>query len=216
MDKNTEKKFIQSPMAIICYVLAALMLIYACFQAGSTVKQINEYYSSYGMTAKPSEYLAYVIQAMIEPLLHAVTIFMFGYILNTIRKMDPGNYKTAEELMAIEEAKKEAKSKKQAARSEAKADKSGATEAEDEAVRTDFEESLKAELKADAKLSGAAAGKNRKGSGDNTGKSVGTRSKTSKATTAKSNAAKSGAAKTGSRSNGSKSSKSGTSKTKQQ
>ena len=88
MDKNSEKKFIQSPVAIICYVLAAIMLIYACFQAGSTVQQINEYYSGYGMTAKPSEYIAYVLQAMMQPLLYAVTIFMLGYILNAVRKMN--------------------------------------------------------------------------------------------------------------------------------
>ena len=32
MDKKNEKKFIQSPVAIICYVVAALMLVYACYQ----------------------------------------------------------------------------------------------------------------------------------------------------------------------------------------
>ena len=46
MDKKNEKKFIQSPVAIICYVLAALMVVYACYQGGSTVKQINEYFES--------------------------------------------------------------------------------------------------------------------------------------------------------------------------
>ena len=151
MDKKNEKKFIQSPVAIICYVVAALMLVYACYQGGSTVKQINEYYAGYGMSAKASEYVMYVLQAMLEPLFHAIVIFMAGYILTAVRKLDSKNYKTAAEIIEAAEAKKEAREKKQVAKGDAKAAKAGHEVSKEESVRADFTESLDAELKADAK-----------------------------------------------------------------
>lgn len=151
MDKNKEKKFMQSSITIICYVFAALMLVYACYQGGSTVNQINEYYASYGMDAKATEYVSYVFQAMLEPVFHAVVIFMAGYILNAVRKLDPKNYKTVAEIAEIEDAKKEAKDRKQAAKGEAKAAKAGHEASKEESVRADFTESLDAELKADEK-----------------------------------------------------------------
>ena len=89
---RVNKVYKQSPIAIACYVLAALMILYACFTAGNTVKQINEYYSAYGMSASAKEYITYVAQALIEPLIHAFTFFMAGYILTAVRKLDPKNY----------------------------------------------------------------------------------------------------------------------------
>ena len=183
MNKKNEKKFIQSPIAIICYILAALMLIYACFQGGSTVKQINDYYAIYGMNAKPSEYFTYVLQAMLDPLIHAFTFFIAGYILNAVRKLDPKNYKTAEELVEIEEAKKEAREKKQAAKGEAKIAKSEgkgakagfAAASNEDSVRADFSESLEAELKSDARAASGAkkkSGQNRSRNSQNKGGSA--------------------------------------------
>ena len=187
MDKKNEKKFIQSPIAVICYILAALMLIYACFQAGSTVKQINEYYSSYGMSAKASEYVTYVLQAILDPLIHAFTFFIAGYILNAVRKLDPKNYKTVEELVEIEEAKKEAKEQKQAAKgevkaakSEAKAAKAGFTASKEESVRADFSESLEAELKSDAKAADGVKKKSGQSRSRNSQNKNGSKSSSSK------------------------------------
>ena len=45
---DKKKKFRRSPVTVICFVLAALMLIYACYQGGSTIHQINDYYAQLG------------------------------------------------------------------------------------------------------------------------------------------------------------------------
>lgn len=160
MDKKNEKKFIQSPVAIVCYLIAALMLVYASYQGGSTVKQINEYYAGYGMSAQASEYVKYVFQAVMEPIFHAIIIFMAGYILNAVRKLDPKNFKSADELAEMKEAKKLAKEKKQAAKGEAKAVMAGHEVSKDESVRADFAESLDAELKAEDKPAKSTSRKN--------------------------------------------------------
>ena len=89
---KVEKKYRQSALVILCYVLAGAMLIYACYNAGNTVHQINEYYSGYGMTPNLGEIITYVAQAMLEPLIHAFTFFIAGVILNAVRKLDPNNY----------------------------------------------------------------------------------------------------------------------------
>lgn len=192
MDKKNEKKFIQSPVAIICYVLAALMVVYACYQGGSTVKQINEYYASYGMSAKPMEYVTYVLQGMLEPLIHAFTFFIAGYILNAVRKLDPKNFKTASEMADLEDAKKEAKDRKQAAKGEAKAAKAGHKPSEEESVRADFAESLEAELKSDAKTSKSGSRRSGQSRSRNGQSKSGSKSTGSKSTGSRSNSPKSG------------------------
>ena len=95
MKKNNEikeKVYKQSPVAICCYVIAAALLVYACYMAGSTVSQIKQYYSGYGMDPSAKEYFTYVLQAMIDPLIRAVLVFMAGYVLTAVRKLDPNNY----------------------------------------------------------------------------------------------------------------------------
>ena len=107
IDKVKEEKvYKQSWIAIVCYVAAAAMLIFACYTAGATVKQINEYYSSYGMDPTAKEYVTYVLQAMVDPLVRALLIFMAGYILTAVRKLDPKNYveKKLEEVSVSDEA----------------------------------------------------------------------------------------------------------------
>lgn len=180
MDKKNEKKFIQSPVAIICYVLAALLLVYACYQGGSTVGQINEYYAGYGMSAKPSEYVMYVFQAMMEPVLHAIVIFMAGYILTAVRKLDPKNYKTAAEIADMEESKKEAKEKKQVAKGDAKAAMAGHKVSHEDSVRADFAESLDAELKAEGKPAKSTSRKSGQSKSKNTQNKSGSKSESDK------------------------------------
>ena len=223
MDKKNEKKFIQSPVAIICYVLAALMLIYACYQGGSTVNQINEYYAGYGMSAKPTEYVMYVFQAMLEPVFHAIVIFMVGYILTAVRKLDPKNYKTVAEIADMEEAKKEAREKKQVAKGDAKAAMAGRKVSKEDSVRADFSESLDAELKADAKATKSTSRKSGQSKSKSTQSKSGSKTGTGKSGESKSGS-KTGTGKSGESKSGSKSgsgtrkssSKSGSSKSRTQ
>ena len=136
---TANKKFMQSPIAIACYVFAALMLVYACYQAGSTIDQINQYYLSMGTQARPIEYILYVPQAMLGSLVNAFIFFMGGYILNAVRKLDPKNYKSEAEIKKEKAAKEAKKAEKEAAKAAVKEPAKTAKES--------FEESLEAELK---------------------------------------------------------------------
>ena len=136
---TANKKFMQSPIAMACYVFAALMMIYACYQAGSTIDQINQYYMSMGTQARPIEYILYVPQAMLGSLVNAFIFFMGGYILNAVRKLDPKNYKSEAEIKKEKAAKEAKKAEKEAAKAAVKEPAKTAKES--------FEESLEAELK---------------------------------------------------------------------
>ena len=106
-----EKKLRQSPIVIALYVLAVLVLIYAFYQVGSTVKYIASYYSQYGMSPSFGESVGYVLSAVYQPLVMAILLGAAGYILNEVRALNPAYYATKEELEAIKAARKAAKSK---------------------------------------------------------------------------------------------------------
>jgi hypothetical protein len=123
---TSEKKYKGSVIAVIFYVLAALMLIYTCYQAGNTVASIKEYYAQYQMNATPSEYVTYILQSALEPLFNAVVLFALGYIINEVRKNNPAYYISEEEKADAKDAKKAAKDEKLAAKGEAAAAKEAA------------------------------------------------------------------------------------------
>lgn len=143
---DTKKKFRRSAATVICYVLAALMLIYTCYQIGSTIHMINEYYAQYGMSATPLEYFTYISQNALTPLINAVVFFMLAKILDEVRKNNPANYKSDDDIIEEDAAKKEAKDQKKIDKGEkaaAKAaEKAGAKTVsetkEDEPVIADF------------------------------------------------------------------------------
>ena len=85
MNDNT-KKYRRSAVSIACYVVAVLMLFYVIYMAGNTVSQINQYYAQYDMKAQPMEYVTYILQTVLEPLINAAIFFMFGYVLDEVRK----------------------------------------------------------------------------------------------------------------------------------
>jgi hypothetical protein len=96
------KKLKVSPVVIICYVLAALSLVYFCYLLGTTYKTIADYYSAYGMKPQFGETVAYILQSAVTPLVNTILLFMAGYILNAVRKLDPNNYVEVE-APAVEE-----------------------------------------------------------------------------------------------------------------
>lgn len=106
-----EKKLRQSPIVIALYALAVLVLIYAFYQVGSTVKYIASYYSQYGMSPSFGEAAGYVLSAVYQPLVMAILLGAAGYILNEVRALNPAYYATKEELEAIKAARKATKSK---------------------------------------------------------------------------------------------------------
>ena len=95
MDENN-RKYKLSPVAIICYVLAAGVLLYTCYMVGSLCAEIRAYYGQFGLSAPLSIYLTYSLQSL-SPLFYAIVFFMLGYILDTVRKADPANYYVKED-----------------------------------------------------------------------------------------------------------------------
>ena len=160
-NSTANKVYKHSPIAIACYVLAGAMLLYASYIAGNTFKQVSEYFAAYGMPATAKDYISYVAQAMLDPLMHAFTFFMAGYILTAVRKLDPKNYVPAKPAKKPE-AKKEDNTvefSKPAEKTETKVAKVAdekkkavsETEKKEEtttkSAKEEFEESLEAELK---------------------------------------------------------------------
>ena len=151
---STEKKYRRSAVSVICYILAAVLLVYVCYLIGSTVATINEYYAQYGMKAQPSEYVTYISQSALEPLFYTIAVFMFGFILDAVRKNNPANFVSDAEIEDAKAAKKEAKDAKKFAKGEAAAEKAGHKTTDEASVEADFaksfDEDLKAEMKSDA------------------------------------------------------------------
>ena len=171
------KKYRRSVMSIACYAVALLMLLYIVYLVVSTASQIGQYYAQYDMKAQPMEYFAYIMQAIMEPLINTAVFFMLGYILDEVRKNNPAYYLSDEELEQIKAAKQEAKVAKQeerAARKAAAAEEAAAAKAEPVAtaemsVEEDFVRSLDEELNKDAvkKAPRKKSGSSQKKTGEN-------------------------------------------------
>lgn len=128
---NMNKKFRKSPIAIACYVIAALILIYTISTIVGTVTYLQDYFAAYGMTmaSNMKDSLSYILSSCVQPLSFAVLIFMAGYILEEVRSQNPDYYYTDEEAAARKAAKAEAKAAKKAAKEKAKEAKAIATDA---------------------------------------------------------------------------------------
>lgn len=100
-----EKKLRKSPVTIILFVLAAIMLIYALYLVGSTIAYIVNYYAQYGMSPQLGESVGYVLQSTYQPLGLAILIGAAGFILKEVRALNPANYVTKEEIAVAKAAK---------------------------------------------------------------------------------------------------------------
>lgn len=125
------KRFRRSPVAIICYVIAILITCYFIGVTISTLITIHDYYAQYDMQAGFGETMAYLLQNGLTILVNAVVVFMAGFILEEVRKLNPSNWTTDEERAEAREAKQLAREQKQAAKGEAARIRAGVvTEAE--------------------------------------------------------------------------------------
>lgn len=174
--KKDGKKYRRSGISVACYVIAILMFGYVCYQIGTTVQTINEYYAQYGMSAQPLEYVTYTLQSALQPIVYTIVIFMLGYILDAVRRNNKAYYLSDEEVLEAKEEKKQAREAKKYAKGEAAALKAGNVTAAEDSVEADFAKSLNEELKADEKKAEAKSenrkprsnnrsGQNRQGAG---------------------------------------------------
>ena len=138
------KKFRRSPVAIVCYAIAALVFVYFAAVVVSTIISINQYYSSYGMSPGFGETLGYILQNGLTQLVSAITIFMAGFILEEVRKLNPANWKTDEEIAEEREARMMEKEAKIIAKGEEAKAKAEAAAEKAEALEDKFDEKLEA------------------------------------------------------------------------
>ncbi len=115
------KKFRRSPFTIACYVIAAMFAAYFVTIVISTVTTINQYYAAYDMSPTFGEVASYLFQQGTMPLFAAIGTFMAGIILDEVRKGNPANWASDEEISEAKEAKRLAKEAKQIAKGEAAA-----------------------------------------------------------------------------------------------
>ena len=115
------KKFRRSPFTIACYVLAAMFAAYFVTIVISTVATITQYYAAYDMSPTFGEVAGYLFQQGTMPLFAAIGTFMAGIILDEVRKGNPANWASDEEISEAKEAKRLAKEAKQIAKGEAAA-----------------------------------------------------------------------------------------------
>ena len=92
------KKFRKSPIAIACYVFAAIFAAYFIVTEATTISTIYQYYAPYDMTPTFGEVAGYMIQQGMQPLVAAIVTAMAGIILEAVRKLDPANWATDDEI----------------------------------------------------------------------------------------------------------------------
>lgn len=115
------KKFRRSPFTIACYVFAAMFAAYFVAVVIGTVSTITQYYAAYDMSPTFGEVANYLFQQGTMPLFAAIGTFMAGVILDEVRKGNPANWASDEEISEAKEAKRLAKEAKQIAKGEAAA-----------------------------------------------------------------------------------------------
>lgn len=74
--KDNEKKYRRSALSIVCYAVAALMILYIIYMMGNTVAQVNQYYAQYQMKAQITDYFTYILQTIISPLMNTFMFFI--------------------------------------------------------------------------------------------------------------------------------------------
>jgi hypothetical protein len=135
------KKFRRSPFTIACYVIAAMFAAYFVSVVIGTVATISQYYAAYGMSPTFGEVAGYLFQEGTSPLFAAIGTLMAGIILDEVRKANPANWASDEEISEAKEAKRLAKEAKQIAKGEAAA-AAAASAAEnagsDETIKPEF------------------------------------------------------------------------------
>jgi hypothetical protein len=137
------KKFRRSAFSIACYVFAAIFAAYFVAVVISTVSTISQYYAAYQMSPTFGEVVGYLLQNGVTPLVAAILTFMAGLTYDEVRRINPANWASDDEISEAKEAKRLAKEAKQIAKGEA-----AKAAAEAKAPAADDDESVKPEFSA--------------------------------------------------------------------
>ncbi len=126
------KKLKTSKVIIGLYVCTGIVSVYALYAIFNSITYLRNYFKTYGSSIGEhfGDALSYILNQSLSYIVFAVLLFAAAAVLHEVRKLNPDNYLSQEELevLAVEKAEKAAKA------AEVKADKA-AKAAEAKAVK---------------------------------------------------------------------------------
>lgn len=104
-----EKKLKRSPWSIAFYVIAAALLIHAVYTVFGTISYLNTYFSTYGSSigANFGNAISYIFSNSLVHFIYAALAFTGAKTFDEVRKLNPDNYFSEDELAMMELAKQE-------------------------------------------------------------------------------------------------------------
>ena len=143
------KKLKRSKVTIGLYVCTGIVSVYALYAIFNSISYLRNYFKTYGSTIGQH---SYILNQSLSYIVFAVLLFTVSVVLTEVRKLNPDNYMSAEELALIEAAKAEKGIKTAGAQVEE--DSSDAMDSDETAEETeassDFVESEAEEAEAEA------------------------------------------------------------------
>lgn len=115
------KKLKTSKVIIGLYVCTGIVSVYALYAIFNSITYLRNYFKTYGSSIGEhfGDALSYILNQSLSYIVFAVLLFAAATVLHEVRKLNPDNYLSQEELqiLAVKKAEKEAKA------AEVKADK---------------------------------------------------------------------------------------------
>lgn len=118
------KKLKTSKVIIGLYVCTGIVSVYALYAIFNSITYLRNYFKTYGSSIGEhfGDALSYILNQSLSYIVFAVLIFAAATVLHEVRKLNPDNYLSQEELqiLAVKKAEKEAKAAEAKAVKEAK------------------------------------------------------------------------------------------------
>lgn len=130
------KKLKSSKITIGLYVCTGIVSVYALYAIFNSITYLRNYFKTYGSSIGEhfGDALAYILNQSLSYIVFAILLFAASVVLNEVRKLNPDNYISDEEMQALAAAKAEKNAKAAEAKAMKEAEK--AAKAETAAVET--------------------------------------------------------------------------------
>lgn len=107
------KKLKTSKVIIGLYVCTGIVSVYALYAIFNSITYLRNYFKTYGSSIGEhfGDALSYILNQSLSYIVFAVLLFAAAAVLHEVRKLNPDNYLSQEELevLAVEKAEKAAK-----------------------------------------------------------------------------------------------------------
>ena len=134
------KKLKSSKITIGLYVCTGIVSVSALYAIFNSITYLRNYFKTYGSSIGEhfGDALAYILNQSLSYIVFAILLFAASVVLNEVRKLNPDNYISDEEMQALAAAKAEKNAKAAEAKAMKEAEKAAkeAAKAETAAVET--------------------------------------------------------------------------------